>query len=268
MGRCRSRAPPGLAALGLAAGRGRAAPPLIPLGDPPSGSRCRACHYYGDGGCDAVPRIRPRRRGAPALSTDLLAIVRGGRPPFGVSGIFLLILVPESHAARGPLRGWGGRFRCGTATADTPGGARRRRFPGGPTRSGGPQPATGARALLRRSAASVRRRGRFRAPPAVRTGRRHPFCRRGRRRRRSMPNGALHLHLRRQRQAVFARLAIGDVEYRGSTTTGFRPGSSQPYRQYPSAGRRLQAFRRQTRWSEMHGGAHRSRSAGSRVRPA
>ena len=73
----------------------------------PVGDRVRHCDLrhalHRDGGADACFRTRAARSSAPALSTDLLAIVVAV-VAFCVSGIFLLILVPD-RARRGRRAG-------------------------------------------------------------------------------------------------------------------------------------------------------------------
>jgi NO-binding membrane sensor protein with MHYT domain len=94
-------------ALWLAAGRG-GRPPLI-LSAIAFGIAVSGMHYTAMAGVTLFPHPTAPS-GAPALSTDLLAIVVAV-VAFGVSGIFLLILVPD-HTRPAPLRG--------SATADTP----------------------------------------------------------------------------------------------------------------------------------------------------
>ena len=73
----------------------------------PVGGRVRRCGFghalHRDGRADAVFRTRPRASTAPALSTDLLAIVVAV-VAFCVSGMFLLFLVPDRARAQAQLR--------------------------------------------------------------------------------------------------------------------------------------------------------------------
>jgi len=101
-------------ALWLAAGRG-GRPPLI-LSAIAFGIAVSGMHYTAMAGVTLFAHPTALS-GAPALSTDLLAIVVAV-VAFGVSGIFLLILVPD-HTRPGPLRGVGD-VSMRTATADTP----------------------------------------------------------------------------------------------------------------------------------------------------
>jgi NO-binding membrane sensor protein with MHYT domain len=100
-------------ALWLAAGRG-GRPPLI-LSAIAFGIAVSGMHYTAMAGVTLFAHPAASS-GAPALSTDLLAIVVAV-VAFGVSGIFLLILVPD-HTRPDPLRGVGD-VSMRTATADT-----------------------------------------------------------------------------------------------------------------------------------------------------
>ncbi len=84
-------------ALWLASGR-RGRPPLL-LSAVALGSAITGMHYTAMAGLMLMPHAGPP--GAPALSSDLLAIVVA-IVAFVVSGIFLLTLVPEPRAAAAP----------------------------------------------------------------------------------------------------------------------------------------------------------------------
>ena len=87
----------------LAGGRTERPAAADPLGDCVRHRDLRHA-LYGDGGPDRASRTRQPPSSAPALSTDLLAIVVAV-VAFCVSGIFLLILVPDrSHGQRTPRR--------------------------------------------------------------------------------------------------------------------------------------------------------------------
>ena len=101
-------------ALWLAAGRG-GRPPLI-LSAIAFGIAVSGMHYTAMAGVTLFAHPTALS-GAPALSTDLLAIVVAV-VAFGVSGIFLLILVPD-HTRPAPLHGLDD-VAMRTATADTP----------------------------------------------------------------------------------------------------------------------------------------------------
>ena len=143
-------AAPGLA-LWLAAGRRAAAAD-------PVGHCLRLCDLrhalHGDGGPDGS-RTR-RRPSAPALSTDLLAIVVAV-VAFSVSGIFLLLLVPDrarqptAAAAAAGHRAAGARHASATRNRGLPAPAPGRRVRiAEPTSSDtGPTPRSAAPALRR-----------------------------------------------------------------------------------------------------------------------
>jgi NO-binding membrane sensor protein with MHYT domain len=101
-------------ALWLAAGRG-GRPPLI-LSAIAFGIAVSGMHYTAMAGVTLFPHPTASS-GAPALSTDLLAIVVAV-VAFGVSGIFLLILVPD-HTQPAPVQDLGD-VAMRTATADAP----------------------------------------------------------------------------------------------------------------------------------------------------
>ena len=86
-------------ALWLATGRG-GRPPLI-LSAVAFGIAVSGMHYTAMAGVTLFPPAAPLP-GAPALSTDLLAIVVAV-VAFGVSGIFLLILVPDTRSTASPV---------------------------------------------------------------------------------------------------------------------------------------------------------------------
>jgi diguanylate cyclase len=87
-------------ALWLAAGRGRR-PPLL-LSAIAFGVAISGMHYTAMGGVTLYP-FGPTAPGAPALSTDLLAIIVAV-VAFCISGIFLLLLLPDqSRAAAQPI---------------------------------------------------------------------------------------------------------------------------------------------------------------------
>ena len=86
-------------ALWLAAGRGRR-PPLL-LSAVAFGVAISGMHYTAMGGVTLYP-YAPAATGAPALSTDLLAIVVAV-VAFCISGIFLLLLLPDQSRAAEPI---------------------------------------------------------------------------------------------------------------------------------------------------------------------
>jgi NO-binding membrane sensor protein with MHYT domain len=86
-------------ALWLAAGRGRR-PPLL-LSAIAFGIAISGMHYTAMGGVTLYP-YASAATGAPALSTDLLAIVVAV-VAFCISGIFLLLLLPEQSRAAEPI---------------------------------------------------------------------------------------------------------------------------------------------------------------------
>jgi len=86
-------------ALWLAAGRGRR-PPLF-LSALAFGIAISGMHYTAMRGLTLYP-FGPTVPGAPALSTDLLAIVVAV-VAFGISGIFLLLLLPDASRAAAPM---------------------------------------------------------------------------------------------------------------------------------------------------------------------
>jgi diguanylate cyclase len=86
-------------ALWLAAGRGRR-PPLL-LSAIAFGIAISGMHYTAMGGVTLYP-YAPAATGAPALSTDLLAIVVAV-VAFCISGIFLLLLLPDQSRAAEPI---------------------------------------------------------------------------------------------------------------------------------------------------------------------
>ena len=86
-------------ALWLATGRGRR-PPLF-LSALAFGIAISGMHYTAMRGLTLYP-FGPTTPGAPALSTDLLAIVVAV-VAFGISGIFLLLLLPDSSRAAAPV---------------------------------------------------------------------------------------------------------------------------------------------------------------------
>ena len=105
-------------ALWLAGGRG-GRPPLL-LSATALGIAIAGMHYTAMAGLTLMPH-RARASGAPALSTDLLAIVVA-IVAFIVSGIFLLTLVPDrSGSDRGPAHGRRCPPRRSTAAGATPG---------------------------------------------------------------------------------------------------------------------------------------------------
>ncbi len=93
----------GIAASGLAlwlAGTRAGRPPLL-LSAVALGAAIAGMHYTAMAGLAVFPHIHPGS-GAPALSTDLLAIVVAV-VAFVVSGVFLLLLMPERDGVRTPL---------------------------------------------------------------------------------------------------------------------------------------------------------------------
>jgi NO-binding membrane sensor protein with MHYT domain len=93
----------GIAASGLAlwlAGTRTDRPPLL-LSAVALGAAIAGMHYTAMAGLTLFPHIHPGS-GAPALSTDLLAIVVAV-VAFVVSGVFLLLLMPDRDGVRAPL---------------------------------------------------------------------------------------------------------------------------------------------------------------------
>ena len=235
-------------ALWLAAGRG-GRPPLI-LSAIAFGIAVSGMHYTAMAGVTLFPHPTASS-GAPALSTDLLAIVVAV-VAFGVSGIFLLILVPD-HTRPDPVHGVGD-VSMRTATADTPEAPSQAVLAA--TRSATPARSWGA-ALLRRSAASVRRRGASRAtcrsngtaPPIL-----SPWTTSSR----SMPMRTTPTSSTAT-TSCFARSPSG-TSNRGSTTTG-SSGFIAAISSISSASSAT-SVPATTRWSRCMAG-HRSRSAGA-----
>ena len=182
-------------ALWLAAGRG-GRPPLI-LSATAFGIAVSGMHYTAMAGVTLYP-YATSVSGAPALSTDLLAIVVAV-VAFCISGIFLLLLLPDAARSASRPRVVEGGEPVGIAVPEIT-------APPSTIPVLAEERSKCRSRIWTRNLCSARRRRRSSAArPASshRARRQHAFSRSGRRRRRPCQR-ALHVHFRRQRQAVLS----------------------------------------------------------------